>query len=325
MKHKMQKITALLLIVVVMSPMMIAFARPVCPMERTMAQIYTQAVANVTNEQLAEIAAHRQAEEDFLANLSPETMWIEWLKDNCVQDLTRAEVRYVREKIDKLYIQMSAQPDAMDVMGEATNSTPLARNIEVWTRRFSEIDGLTNRVVIAAIESYGVMRGADAQMNFPNDRWRRDAFRHYAWNFFAAGSIAVGVSVTGRMNSTRIYTTNREMVTMVFRHLPHLDVANPTDLQIATGIQFRTIVLTKRHFDLWTPHFNCSLGREDLMDLWNNEMGRQDATLPNAAALSQFNIRWNNRSIIRSNSTADVTLAIRQQIFNNRWDIPTRR
>ena len=323
------KITAVLLVIVMLSPLMVAFARPVCPIERQMAQIYAQAVADVTDEQIAEIAALREAEEEFLANLTPESMWEEWLKDNCVQDLGRSEISYIQERVKGMYESIVEERDKVDELSERLsiapmNSTPIATVIDHWTRGFSRVDGLTNFIVRSAIEAYGAMASFSALVNFPNDHWRQDAFRHYAWNFSSAGSIEVGITAAGRMNSTRIFTTNREWVVMFFHFNPRYRVTNPSDEQIAIGINWRN-----RHlnfdFGLWNTRFleAGSIGRETLMDLWNNEMGRQDASL-HGAVLTRFNARWNNNTLIRSDSAADVTLARRQQIFNNAWDMPVR-
>ena len=330
------KITAVLLVIVMLSPLMVAFARPVCPIERQMAQIYAQAVADVTDEQIAEIAALREAEEEFLANLSPETMWEEWLKDNCVAGLSRAEIRYIREKIEGLYEHMTDTSHiSYDVMGDRSagqivaNSTPLSRNIEVWTRRFSRMDGLTNAVVVSAIEAYGVMAGASAAVSFPNDHWKQDAFRHYAWNFFAAGSVAVGITSAGRTSSTRIYTTNREWVSMFFathQREGYGNISNPTDHQIAKGINWRNRVMNMGFWE-WNAVFlfnNNGIGLESLMDLWNNEFGRRDASSTRELSIVLFNIRWNNNELIRRPGDTEVTLVRREQIYHNGWDMPVR-
>ena len=60
------------------------------------------------------------------------------------------------------------------------------------------------------------------------------------------------------------------------------------------------------------------------MDLWNNEMGRQDSVNLSNNPLTHFNNRWNANTVIRSAGIADVTDARRRHIWDMGWYVPRR-
>lgn len=290
------------------------------------AQALTEAEAAVTSSQIAEIESTMAEEEKFYTNLTPETLWEEFIKDNPeVFQLSASEIEYIKQKIKELYNYITPNSTMSTTFEVAPLSTPFTSAIEVYTRGFSREDGLTNLVVLSAIEKNAVNAWAAAPIMYPNNTWQQDAYRHYFWNFAAVQDILVGITQNGSVNSTRIHTTNRELATNILRRNPHLNVANPTASQIATALNLRNNILNSSTFSAWDVFFNSAGGREDLMDLWNNEQGRVDGvSIPDRLLHGAFSKRWNENTVIKSNSTTDVTLSRRQHIFNNRWHRPVR-
>ena len=62
------------------------------------------------------------------------------------------------------------------------------------------------------------------------------------------------------------------------------------------------------------------------MDLWNNERGREDGVSSGIFdnPLTLFNNRWNANTVIKSNSTIDVSETRRLHIWSNNWYVPVR-
>jgi hypothetical protein len=156
---------------------------------------------------------------------------------------------------------------------------------------------------------------------FPNNLMQQDAYRHYLWNFNAVRNVMVHVTQDGRIRSTRIYTTNRELATNILRRFPALNVDNPTASQLATALNLRSDFFN-RSLVQWEAFFTDEGGRDDLMDLWNNEHGRQDGVTGPNQPLTLFSGRWDANTVIRSNDPTDVTPARRQTIWANRWYVP---
>lgn|GEM_PF-1546491 len=101
-----------------------------------------------------------------------------------------------------------------------------------------DIDGVSV-VGRIAIEASGDSAQNDAASAFLYDRLRQDAYRHYLWNFRAVRNVVVHLIQDGRIRSTRIYTTNRELATNILRRYPSLNGANPTASQLATALNLR--------------------------------------------------------------------------------------
>ncbi|MBT9140228.1 MAG: hypothetical protein DDT30_00804 [Dehalococcoidia bacterium] len=282
-------------------------------------QVWLDAEEAVTSEQIAEIQRMRAEEEEFLANLTLESFWETFIYDQPeILELSKYEIQVIKQRIESLYSSIASTVDV---------KSPLTGAIEAYAWHLSRADGLTNLVVRTALRANGAAASVEASLAFPgqNNRWRRDAFRHYYWNHLCVNDVAVGITQNGRLNSTRIYTTNRELATNILSRNPNLNVDNPTNQQLATALNLRNGLLTN-NFNTWLTFFNTARDREDLMDLWNNEMGRVDGV--NAGVITipllDFNSRWNNNTIIRSNSTVDVTPSRTRQIFNNNWHRPLR-
>ena len=74
--------------------------------------------------------------------------------------------------------------------------------------------------------------------------------------------------------------------------------------------------------------FILSLSVQFSMDLWNNEIGRQDGINATSSlsvdTLRQFLARWNNGGLIQDRFASQVTSNRRSHIWSNSWDIPVR-
>jgi len=286
------------------------------------AELLAEAEAAVTVEQLAEIDSWMAAEEMFFANVTLDSLWEEFILDNPeVFELGDYEIRNVKNRIAELYEYLITANTPIGVYENLMPAnTPITGAIDAYTRAFSRTDGLTNLIVRTSIEANGAVAAAEAWILFSG--MRQDAFRHYYWNLLSVRDIGVGITQNGRINSTRIFTTNRELATNILRRNPSLNVSNPTAQQIATATNLRTTLLNA-NLATFNALFGTAAARDDLMDLWNNEMGRVDGARI-GVALWMFNTRWNENTLIRSNTTTDVTAARRQQIFNNGWHRPVR-
>ena len=259
-------------------------------------QMVAEAEAAVTPEQIAEIEKQMVEEENFFSNLTPYTLWEVFIEDNPEVLESRAAIRDVWQEIEKLYDYMISTSSVMPI--SPMSNSPLTGGIESYTRALSQADGLTNLVVRSAIEASAATAATTARSIYPNNRWRQDAFRHYLWNFTAVQNTLVGITQNGRVNSARIYTTNRELATNIMRRTPSLNVSNPNANQRVTMVNLRNIILNS-NFTMWESFFTTAGGREDLMDLWNNEKGRIDGLIfSGRGAHPAFVNRWNANTLI---------------------------
>jgi len=294
----------------------------------------------VTPEQIAEAYRIMEETEQFFSTLSPESLWDAYLAENLAQKhslprqtyvlynaispelssptMSEGELSETKREVKGLYDEINADNtlSSSSISTSSISSASLA-----YTRHFSGHDGV-GVVGRTAIEASGDSAQNDAASAFPTDGLRQDAYRHYLWNFRAVRNVAVHLTQDGRIRSTRIYTTNRELATNILRRHPSLNVANPTASQLATALNLRNNFFN-RTFAQWDALFTGD-GGEDLMDLWNNECGRQDGVNNPDEPLLFFNVRWNANTVIRSKSPVDVTPARRQTIWVNSWYVPVR-
>ena len=202
------------------------------------AELFAKAEAAVTEEQIAEIEEWKAAEEAFFANLSPESLWDAFVDANPdVYELSEGEIRYARHRMDELYTFL--REDILNQSNATPNST-FVGNAGVYARRFSTHDGL-HFTTQHTIEAIGFAATAEARIRFTG--MQEDAFRHYYWNFRSVTSITVGTTQNGRLNSTRIHTTNRELATNILRRNPSLNVPQPTVQQVAACASLKCIAI----------------------------------------------------------------------------------
>ena len=214
MKSTMKCMLMLLVLLTTLSSPMTSFAREhTAPaelqreveFEAFMEEALQIARASVTPEQIAAIKRMLAEEEAFFANLTPESLWDAWLLENpdvFMLGLSEREMFALQQRVV-----------AQHEMIAATNQvSPLFfgnwhRDI---ARAFSSEDGLS-AVTRTFIEAVGFEAVLETNLAFPGGRYseyRRDAFRHYWWNFRSVQDILIGISQDGRVRSTRIYTTN---------------------------------------------------------------------------------------------------------------------
>jgi hypothetical protein len=67
-------------------------------------------------------------------------------------------------------------------------------------------------------------------------------------------------------------------------------------------------------------------GREDLMDLWNNEIGSIDGVASGvfSTAIGMFNARRNRGDIVLAPTAAQLPQARAQHVWSNKWYRPVR-
>ena len=358
MKKKFRIVSMLLTVVMLMS----GFVTPVAASQRhgrgqerqseqqvsaCWGEMLRQAEAAVTSEQIAEAYRIMEETKQFFSALSPESLWEAYLAENLVQKssipkqtyvlyntinpelssrgMTEGELSETKREVKALYVEMKAVNtlSSSNIATSGIAPSYISTNaLLTYTRHFSGHDGV-GVVGRTAIEASGNSAQNDAASACPNDTMRQDAYRHYLWNFRAVRNLAVHVTQGGRINSTRIYTTNRELVTNILRHTSALNVENPTPHQLATALNLRNNFFN-RSFTDWDTLFPSEGGREDLMDLWNNEFGRQDGVTGPNEPLVLFDSRWAANTVIRSEEPTDVTLARRHTIWVNFWYVPVR-
>ena len=223
------------------------------------AEILREAEATVTPEQIAEAYRIMEETEKFFSSLNPETIWEAYLDENpeiSGRRMSKGELSEIKREVNTLFEKMTV--DDIISPNSISSSALLA-----YTRHFSGHDGV-GVVGRTAIEVNGNSAQNDAASAFPNNAMQRDAYRHYLWNFSAVRDVAVYITQNGRIRSTRIYTTNRELATNILRRFPTLDVANPTANQLATALNLRNNFFN-RTFAQWMP-FLLTKGGE--MILW---------------------------------------------------------
>lgn len=284
-------------------------------------QLYREAEATVTPEQIAEAQKFLDEEEKFFSNLTPETLWQTYLDENPeVFTLSKSEILEIKQEVEALYEEI------VSVNSRATYTNAK----RAYCRYFSSQDGL-GTIARLNIEAYGAQCLDYAASEFPNDVWKQDAFRHYSWNYYCMLSSLIGITLNTRENSTRIYTTNYELANNLLRRNVIVRTDSPTSTQLATALTLRNNILNISTCSTWDAYFSGStpneygIGRDELMDLWNNEHGRQDGRINSwISMVIPFNDRWNNNTVIKNNTTFGVTVGRRQTIWNNNWYKPVR-
>jgi len=314
-------------------------------------KMYENAKAAVTPEQIAEAERIMEKTETFFATLTPETLWISYLDENPeILTMPEKDILKARQEVEELFEKVEIYFNEEVLMKEdkffsdslntssITNSNNLFStdflydgNVYLaYTHHFSVNDGL-GVAAIAALLINGRTARTASYNNFPNDYWKKDAYRHYLWNYLAVNDLNIGATSNTRVNRTRIYTTNYELVTNILRRNSRLDFTdNPTALQRATALNLRSFIFN-RTYASWHGNFNVYFcdrhddGYNDLMDLWNNEIGRQDGVAHFAwEHLARFNARWNANQLIKNDTVAEVTVSRRNHIWNNEWYRPIR-
>lgn len=313
MKSTMKCMLMLLVLVTTLSSPMASFAREhTAPaelqreveFEAFMEEALQIARASVTPEQIAAIGRMLAEEEAFFANLTPESLWDAWLLENpdvFMLGLSEREMFALQTRVVAQY-EMIAATNQVSPLFFGNWHRDIAR-------AFSSEDGL-NVVTRSLIEGLGALAVAETNLVFPGDRYtehRRDAFRHYFWNFMSVQDIAIGITQAGRIRSTRIYTTNYELARTVARFMPELITSELAPL-LAEALAFRQLILDSRNFVAWSAFFNLDCAHSahalnDIMDLYNNEMGRRDGAssgIFSPSLLSQFNSRWSAGTLVRN-------------------------
>jgi hypothetical protein len=292
-------------------------------------EMVREAEAAVTPEQIYEIERMMEAERYFFDNLTLETLWEVYLDENpeiLLWRMSADELSNIRGDLAELYEFIKSQHYTI------TPRSPFANAARAYSRHFSGEDGV-GAVARSAIEADGALALWTSDNEFPgaHNNMIRDALRHYLWNFLAVlHSSGKPLTQAGRLNAARIYTTNYELATNILRRTPSLRTETPTATQRGTAMNLRSTLLNSS-FAVWESLFNvnCNVfghGWNDLMDLWNNEIGRTDAIIHGEFSfpLVLFNNRWNNNDLIRTYQATGVTAIRRSQIFLNRWDTPVR-
>jgi hypothetical protein len=287
-------------------------------------KLYREAEVAVTPEMIAEAQRFIDEEEQFYANLTPEKLWEGYLDENpeiFEQRLSSNKLLEIKKEIDALY----------ETIMYSNNRTSYLNAKRAYGRYFSEQDGLTI-IARSAIELIGSEALTYAKEVFPNNMWKEDAFRHYIWNFNCVKALAVGITQNGRLNSTRIYTTNYELVNNLLRRNVIPRTNQPTATELAIALNLRNNSFFNRTYAQWNLLFDGDTdpsygsGRDELMDLWNNERGREDGVSSGIFddPIVIFNNRWNANTVIKSNSTTDVSGTRRLHIWSNSWYVPVR-
>lgn len=332
MKITMKGMLMLLVLVTTLSFPMVSFAREhAAPaelqreveFEAFMEEALQIARASVTPEQIAAIGRVLAEEEAFFANLTPESLWDAWLLENpdvFRLGLSEREMFALQQRVVAQYEMIAATNQASPLFFGNWH-----RDI---ARAFSSEDGL-NVVTRSLIEGLGALAAVETNLVFPGggySEYRKDAFRHYFWNFMSVQDIAIGITQAGRLRSTRIYTTNYELARTVARRMPQLITSELAPL-LAEALAFRQQILGSRNFVEWSAFFNLNCDHSfhalhDIMDLYNNEMGRRDGVASGTSSPTphaQFNSRWSAGTLVRN---LDEAQGRKRFIFDNWLDHP---
>ncbi|MCL1881876.1 MAG: hypothetical protein FWF76_06835, partial [Oscillospiraceae bacterium] len=262
------------------------------------------------------------SEHEIIFNLSPEMIYEAFKKiypDKNVDDLSQKS-KELETSIEN--IRLKANPKIIsfeDIGFEPLGSPATPSNL---TRIFSRHDGSSNTNILL-MEVFGAEAGALAAVVATARRWgsqRQDAYRHYLWNF-------IGVR-DGFPNAMRTYATNHEWSAMIRRRYGISN--NPSAQQEIMALALRDKYLVRRSFADWDRIFwrptgtaNAEpMGRDDLMDFYNNARGRADGSVRGANALDSFNNRYSANTVIRDSSIGQVTQSRRNRIHSNRWYRP---
>lgn len=293
-------------------------------------------IETLTEEEWAEIEREfeeqQQADQYFLDNFSPELLWEHYVEENPqVLRMRGEQVEEVKERINEVYeiiismglnilpsgAYMDIDPFVYDFVGGS---------VAAWTRHFSDQDGL-GAAARTGIIADGAVASTRSQRQYPNDGMRRDAYRHYSWNYLGVTNPTVGATLNTRQANTRIFTTNRELASLIIRQNPSLNVTSINATQQTQGRQIRQNVLNMNRAS-WHALTNASNAtRDDLMDLWNNHWGRVDGANQGLGVHnlhSDFVRRWNNTAptsgLQRTNTS--MTVARRNYLWDNNMHRP---
>lgn len=279
-------------------------------------------VANLSDEDIAEIEAELEefhhAEEYFWENFSPDFLWEMYLEDNPeVLRMRNGMDVAIQEEINAMYETVVTHHVSITSTSSPGYVPGFNNPVDVWTRIFSADFGLT-QAQMRAIEVVGLDAGTSAAIAGILPGWndmRVDAYRHWLWNYRAVRNHNVGPDATTRYTRTRIFTTHREIASIILDSQPSLITTNPTANQLAMGRYLRVAILGLNQAG-WRNLLNTYNGRYHQMDLWNNYWGRIDGLANN-----NFNPRWNstvvNTGLVRGNGTGATQMSVARQ--NRLW------
>ena len=164
---------------------------------------------------------------------------------------------------------------------------------------------------------------------------KRDAFRHMTWNFTSSRDVGEG--------KTRIATINHEWYVVIQNAVNQYEkdrfnyylaayqselawgTVTTTDLlnmAIADAdvyaIAHRDALIQKCKGSL--AMFNATFGNANIMDLWNNKIGRDYAkSNPTASTNTVFTLAWNRGELIKHEGAAAVTASKRSIVYRSNW------
>ena len=164
---------------------------------------------------------------------------------------------------------------------------------------------------------------------------KRDAFRHMTWNFTSSRDVGEG--------KTRIATINHEWYVVIQNAVNQYEkdrfnyylaayqselawgTVTTTDLlnmAIADAdvyaIAHRDALIQKCKGSL--AMFNATFSNANIMDLWNNKIGRDYAkSNPTASTNTVFTLAWNRGELIKHEGAAAVTASKRSIVYRSNW------
>lgn len=158
---------------------------------------------------------------------------------------------------------------------------------------------------------------------------KRDAFRHMTWNFRLAKAIGEGWA--------RVATSNHEWATVIqsavnahynerfifyanqYWWLDALTIRAMAQASAdAFAITYRDGLIQSAKNSL--TFFNNIFSNANIMDFWNNRVGRRYASSnPNSSTNDVFTMAWNNGELIKNETNSQVTSSRRSTLHSTNW------
>ena len=286
-------------------------------------EMIREAEEAVTPELRARIAQIERERDEFFTDITFERIWDMLLYEHpyrfeqMTEDeiLSKKQEREARHEEWALFMEEGYIDDGLTMYSSGISPSLDLTGImqdELQLRRFIDVLSLEDGISFSdlqELQEIGDRAAVDAWLSFRDtpDEMKRDAYRHYIWNFR-------GTRATSE-RAARIYTTNRELVSNMLRQ--HSTIS--TD----TAVEVRNNKIFNLPYSEWNALFTGSSGRDDLMDLWNNEQGRRDgsdSSLSDSLIFTRgrFNRLFDSGALVRNNSAVQLPPARRFTIWEDK-------
>jgi len=165
-------------------------------------RISQRAIDAITPEQLAELAPITAQAEASYANFCFESAMEEYLASPAFAELATEFSIEAAEIISQANATTNATTNITPANIITPNSAPLSRF-------FSLRDGISATAIDRMLGIHLIDAGTGSTLWHPIDAMRRDAARHFIWNFRGVQDSSVGY------NATRVFTINHEYATLL--------------------------------------------------------------------------------------------------------------